>query len=217
MTRHRLSLILACLWLPAVLQAEPAPATVELPAPQTTGGMPLAEALAGRQSGRNFSPRPLSHELLSSLLWSATGVNRPGTGKRTAPTARNWQEVDVYVAMESGLYRYDAVRHVLEGVLARDIRAEAGIQEFVAVAPVVLIYVADHARMAGSAEDHRVFYSAVDTGFISQNVYLTCAANGLSTVVLGMVDKAALKEVMGLRPEQHVQLSQPVGYPAAAE
>jgi hypothetical protein len=73
--------------------------------------MPLSEALALRQSDRANLRRSRSPaEMLSSLLWSAAGVNRPGTGKRTAPTARNWQEIDVYVAMESGLYRYDAVR-----------------------------------------------------------------------------------------------------------
>jgi SagB-type dehydrogenase family enzyme len=217
MTCRRLPLILVFLWLPALLQAETGPEPIALPPPQTSGGLPLAEALALRRSGREFSPRPLPVETLSALLWSAAGVNRPDSGRRTAPTARNWQEIDVYVAMESGLYRYDAAGHVLEGVLAQDLRADAGIQDFVATAPAVLIFVADHARMAGSNEGNRVFYAAVDTGFISQNVYLFCAANGLSTVVLGMVDKPALKETMGLRAEQHVQLSQPVGYPATAD
>jgi SagB-type dehydrogenase family enzyme len=217
MKRRWMSWILAGLLLPALSWAETVPETIELPPPQTAGGMALSEALAQRQSRREFAPQPLPAEMLSSLLWSAAGVNRRETGKRTAPTARNWQEIDVYVAMESGLYRYDAAKHVLEGVLARDIREEAGIQEFVATAPAVLIFVADHARMSGSNEGNRVFYAAVDTGYISQNVYLHCAANGLSTVVLGMVDKDALKAAMGLRPEQHVQLTQPVGYPPHAE
>ncbi len=217
MNTRRLLATLVCLLVPATLWAETMPAPIELPPPQTSGGMPLSEALSLRRSGRALAPGPLSAEALSSLLWSAAGENRPGTGRRTAPAARNWQEIDVYVALESGLYRYDAPRHALDGVLANDLRGEAGIQEFVATAPAVLIFVADHARMTGSNEGNRVFYAAVDTGFISQNVYLYCAANGLSTVVLGMVDKEALKQAMGLRPDQQVQLTQPVGYPVAAD
>lgn len=213
MKRCLLTWILAGLCMSLASWAGAVPATVELPPPQTGGGMPLAEALALRRSGREFSPRPLSAEALSSLLWAAAGVNRAESGRRTSPTARNWQEIDVYVALEAGLYRYDAARHALVGVLAVDIREEAGIQTFVATAPAVLIYVADHDRMTGANDEARLFYSAVDTGFVSQNVYLHCAANGLSTVVLGMVDKPALKAAMGLRAGQHVQLSQPVGYP----
>lgn len=215
-TRHLLA-TLVCLLVPAALWADAVPETIVLPTPQTSGGMALSEALSLRRSDRAFAPEPLSAETLSSLLWSAVGENRPGTGRRTAPTARNWQEIDVYVALESGLYRYDAARHALDGVVAKDLRGEAGIQEFVATAPAVLVFVADYARMTGSNEGNRVFYAAVDTGFISQNVYLFCAANRLSTVVLGMVDKEALKVAMGLRPDQHVQLSQPVGLPPAAD
>lgn len=204
---------LAVLLAPVWSWAEPVPESIDLPPPQTAGGLPLSEALAARQSNRAFAPRPLALQELSSLLWAAAGVNRPDSGKRTAPTARNWQEIDVYVVLAAGTYRYDAAGHRLEGVRAGDLRAEAGIQEFVADAPVVLVYAADFARMTGASDDHRRFYAAVDTGFISQNVYLHCAANGLSTVVLGMVDKEALKAAIGLRPEQHVQLSQPVGFP----
>lgn len=181
---------------------------MELPAPHKTGGMPLMEALASRQSDREFSPLPLGSQTLSDLLWSAFGINRDD-GKRTAPSARNRQEIDIYVAMSSGLYLYDAKQHRLEQVLKTDIRGQTGKQPFTQDAPVNLIYVADYDRMAGD----EAFYSAVDTGFISQNVYLYCASEGLHTVVLGWVEKDALHAAMKLRPQQHVILTQPVGRP----
>lgn len=187
------------------------PETISLPAPQMTGGMPLMEALALRRTSRTFAATPLPLDTLSSLLWAAFGINRPDEGKRTAPSARNWQEIDLYVALPEGLYLYDAQAHALQGILAKDLRARAGEPPFTATAPVVLIYVADHSRMRGSNEQSRQFYSAADTGFISQNVYLYCAANQLATVVLGMVNKDLLKDLMELRGDQHVILTQPVG------
>lgn len=208
-------LVLLSVGLP-VLSIAGVPESIKLPAPQTSGGMPLSEALALRRTTRNFAPDALPPQLLSSLLWSAFGVNRPGEGKRTAPSARNWQEIDIYVALPDGLFLYNAAENILEGVLAADVRAAAGSQAFTDTAPVVLIYVADYSRMRGADAQGRMFYSATDTGFISQNVYLFSAANQLATVVLGMVDKEALKEIMDLRDEQHVVLSQPVGFPQGA-
>lgn len=195
------------------LQSAENGAALALPAPATSGGMSLVEALAQRRSSREFTSEPVPAATLSSLLWAAGGINRPDTGLRTAPSARNWQEIDIYVARADGLFLYNASSHTLEGVVDSDIRAATGMQPFVKDAPVVLVYVADYARMRGADEASRVFYSATDTGFISQNVYLFCAANNLATVVLGMVDKRALKEQMKLRSSQHVILSQPVGFP----
>jgi SagB-type dehydrogenase family enzyme len=190
-------------------------AVVELPAPERDGGKPLMQALALRQSQRAFAPDALSPQELANLLWAACGVNRSESGKRTAPTAVNWQEIDVYAALPQGLYLYDAKTHKLLPVLDQDIRQAAGKQGFVRTAPVVLIYVSDHARMGRAGEKDRDFYSATDTGFISQNVYLYCASAGLATVVVGMVDKPALEKTMGLRPDQKVILTQPVGRPSA--
>jgi len=189
---------------------------VPLPAPQKSGGMPLLEALSARQSLRDFSTQPLPDDVLSTLLWAACGVNRPDSGLRTAPTAKNWQEIHVYVARADGCYLYEPVAHQLRRVVEGDIRASAGLQPFVREAPVVLIYVADTPRMTGATAEMQDFYSATDTGFVSQNVYLYCAAQGLSTVVLGWVDKPALAKIMGLLPDQRIILTQPVGYPAAA-
>ncbi|MBU1127793.1 MAG: SagB/ThcOx family dehydrogenase [Candidatus Omnitrophica bacterium] len=184
---------------------------IKLSAPRLEKGKLLMEALSERQSSRSFSSEPLPIEVLSDLLWAAFGVNRPDSGRRTAPSARNWQEIDIYVAMEKGLYLYDAGQNVLQPVLAQDIRAACGLQAFTQIAPVDLIFVADLSKMSGD-KTITDFYSATDTGFISQNVYLFCASEGLSTVVLGWVDRIRLAEVMGLKENQKIVLTQPVGY-----
>jgi nitroreductase len=126
----------------------------------------------------------------------------------------NLQEIDIYVALADGLYLFRAEGHVLERVSGEDIRAVTGGQDFVAGAPVNLVFVADYSRMTrGSAAD-KDFYSATDTGFISQNVYLFCASEGLATVVRGWVDREALAKAMGLGEDQKIILAQTVGYPA---
>jgi SagB-type dehydrogenase family enzyme len=184
-----------------------------LPAPDMQGGIPLMQALARRSTSRTFAEKELPAQVLSDLLWAATGINRPESGKRTAPTARNLQEIDVYIVTAQGLYLYDVKEHALLPVLAKDIRAVTGRQDFVALAPVNLIFVVDYSRMGDAPEEIKKFYGATDTGFISQNVYLYCASAGLATVVRGAVDRDALAKAMELRPEQAVILAQTVGYP----
>lgn len=186
---------------------------LRLPEPQTAGGRPLMEALKDRKTSRAFSDTPLPMQELSDLLWAAFGINRPESGKRTAPSAVNWQEIDIYVCTAEGLYLFDAQAHALKLVAAQDIRALTGLQPFVKDAPVNLVYVADFARMGRGSEADKTFYSAADTGFISQNVYLYCASEGLATVVRGLVDREALSKAIGLRPGQRVTLAQSVGYP----
>jgi SagB-type dehydrogenase family enzyme len=134
-------------------------------------------------------------------------------GKRTAPSAKNWQEIDIYVAMAEGLYVYEAKTHVLQPVLAGDIRAMTGRQSFAADAPVNLVYVADLGRMGKASKEEQEIYSAADTGFISENVYLFCASEGLATVVRGSVDRETLAKAMRLRADQKIILAQTVGYP----
>jgi len=186
---------------------------VLLPEPQTGGGRPLMQVLKDRKTSRDFSTKKLPEQILSNLLWAACGINRPESGKRTAPTAMNKQEIDIYVSMAEGLYLYNAKSNTLEPVLAEDIREFTGGQGFVKEAPVNLVFVADFSKMRQGAEEQNIFYSATDTGFISQNVYLYCASEGLATVVRGMVDKPALEKKMGLRADQKVILAQTVGYP----
>jgi len=186
---------------------------ISLPKPQTSGGKPLMETLSLRKSAREFSSEELPLQTLSNLLWAAFGINRPESGKRTAPSAVNWQEIDIYVATSSGVYLYDAKTNQLKPVVSGDQRSAFGRQSFVRTAPVVLAYVADFSRMGKASPGDKEFYSAVDTGFISQNVYLFCASAGLNTVVLGIVDRNTLATTLGLKPEQKIILTQPVGYP----
>jgi SagB-type dehydrogenase family enzyme len=194
--------------------AAAAESIITLPKPDTSGGKPLMQALADRQSGREYSAQALPLPVLANLLWAAAGVNRPQSGKRTAPSAKGWAEIDVYVASADGLYIYDGKAHVLKLVVAKDLRALTGRQDFVGHAPVNLVYVADYERMdAESSDADKQLYAATDTGFIAQNVYLYCASQGLATVVRGWIDREALGRAMQLKPSQHIQLAQTVGYP----
>jgi SagB-type dehydrogenase family enzyme len=170
------------------------------------------QALSKRCSSRSFSSLKLPIDILSGLFWAANGVNRLDSGLRTAPSARNWQEIDIYAACEEGLYLYDHKGHYLKLVSKEDLRAHSGKQPFAATAPAVLIYVCNKLRMQGCPQEKINTYAAVDTGFISQNVYLYCAYKNLATVVLGMVDKEALAKKMGLNKNQMVTFTQPVGY-----
>lgn len=192
----------------------PASELLVLPPPQRRGGAPLMEALGARRSSREFDPRDLPLHLLSSLLWAAFGVNRPETQGRTAPSAHDWEEIDILVALASGLYGYEAHGHVLRRRLARDIRAHTGGQAFAAQAPVNLVYVADLSRMVHASAEERAWYAGPDAGFIAQNVYLFCASVGLASVVRGMIDRPALARLIGLSAHHSIILAQSVGYPA---
>jgi nitroreductase len=185
---------------------------VELPRPQTDIGRPLMQVLGDRSSSRAFSPEKLPAQVVSNLLWAAFGVNRPDSGKRTAPSAMNWQETDIYVATADGVYVYEAKAHQLIPVLRDDVRARTGTQSYVKDAPVNLVYVADLAK-TGSGSAERDMYVAADTGFIAQNVYLFCASEGLATVVRGSIERPALSKILRLRPDQRIILAQTVGYP----
>jgi len=188
-------------------------AVLQLPPPQTPRNTPLTEALKLRKSSREFSEKRLPLAVLSSLLWSAFGINRADSGKRTAPSARNWQEIEVYAVLAEGVFRYDAAAHMLQRTVPGDVRAATGVQDFVGRAPLNLVYVANLTRMTDASAEDNAFYLAADTGFVAQNVYLICAAEGLATVVRGLVDRKALAAAMGLRADQRIVLAQTVGYP----
>ncbi len=187
-------------------------ASIALPPPERHGGMPLVEALATRQSSRGFDSRELPLPLLSSLLWAGAGVNRPDGG-RTAPSAMNAQEVDLFVALPGGAYRYDAPAHRLDLVAGSDLRRITGYQDFVDDAPMDLVYVADHARMGLVPVERRTAYACTAAGAMAQNVYLFAAANGLATVIRAWIDREAIADALGLSHDQEVLLSQTVGYP----
>jgi nitroreductase len=185
---------------------------IKLPAPKMEGGMPLMQALKERRSGREFSSEKLPMKMLSNLLWAAWGINRPD-GHRTAPSARNMQEIDVYVALSDGLFLYEPKPHQLKRILAEDVRAATGNNDYVKDAAVNLIYVADPARGNLKESDAIEFYTGADTAFLAQNVYLFCASEKLEVVVRGNIDRAALAKIMKLRTDQKITLAQSVGYP----
>jgi SagB-type dehydrogenase family enzyme len=186
--------------------------SIQLTKPQIAGN-PLMEVLAKRSSSREFGSEPLPENILSNMLWAAAGINRPDSGKRTAPSAMNKQEIDVYVATSGGIYLYDAKSHSLKMIAAGDMRALTGKQDYVKEAAVNLIYVADFSRMSSASDQIKELYAAADTGFISENVYLYCASAGLATVVRAYIDKPALSKAMRLRADQKIILAQSVGYP----
>jgi SagB-type dehydrogenase family enzyme len=186
--------------------------SIDLPAPQKSGGMPLMEALAKRSTARAFDTKEISMQQLSNLLWAAFGVNRPD-GKHTAPSARNFQETDIYVLIKQGAYVYDAKNNRLDQVLAEDIRNLGGSQAFVKDAPVTLIFVADLAKMGSGDNEGKKNTANIDVGYISQNVYLYCASEGLATGARGSVDRSALGPKLNLRSDQTIILAQSVGYP----
>jgi len=201
----------------AILAAQPAGAAQEtdaivLPPPQLKGGKPLMEALALRRSTRAYSDRPLSREILSNLLWAAFGINRP-SGDRTAPYWRHIMVIDVYAVMADGAWLYDPKQHALARQSRDDIRGVTGLQDFVAGAPLNLVYVAHGERMQDVSPQDRRLYASVDAGFIGQNVYLFCASEGLASVFRGAVDQARLGRALQLDADRFVTFAQTVGYP----
>jgi nitroreductase len=193
---------------------QPSEAVLELPRPRGERS-PFMTLLAKRQSQREFSPEALSPEVLSDLLWAAFGINRPETGGRTAPSAMNAQEIDVYAALPGGVYRYHPKSHALHRVAEVDARRVTGYQDFVDDAPLDLIYVADGSQarhLPGWQDD---VFGATCAGAVSQNVYLFCAEQGLNTVVRAWFDRDALVNTLGLGPNERVLLTQTVGYPPA--
>lgn len=186
--------------------------TIPLPQPKKEGGKPLLQVLNERQSLREFAADKLTPQLLSNLLWAAWGTSRGGD-KRTAPSASNRQEIDMYVVMSDGAWLYNAKENSLKQVVAEDIRALTGSQPFVKEAPVNLVFVADLAKGGRTRQEDVEFYSGTNTGFIAENVYLFCASEGLATVVRASLDRAALAKALKLRPDQKITLAQTVGYP----
>ena len=185
---------------------------IALPSPQVEGGKPLMEALRERRTIREFSADKLSPQVLANLLWAAFGINRPQTGQRTAPSAMNSQEVDIYAALPEGLFLYNAKSNQLAQIVAGDIRPVAGGQDSFKQAAVTLIYVAELPRLAKAKPEGRPFYAGFDAGCICQNVYLYCASAGLATVVHDL-DRPPLAAAMKLKPDQQIILAQAVGFP----
>jgi len=193
--------------------ATPQPEPIRLPPPRTEGGKPLLSALKLRHSAREYSTRPLAAQTLSELLWAAFGVNR-SNGDRTAPYWRHVMVMDIYAAMTDGVWLYEPKSHILLPYLAADIRSATGLQDFVGVAPLDLIYVAHGERMTDISSSERRVFASVDAGFIGENVYLFCASEGLATVFRAALDYVELARILNLPEEQFVTFAQTVGYAA---
>jgi len=184
--------------------------SIHLPEPARTGGRPLLDLLCERHSSRSFSGDSLSLQTISDMLWASWGYNRQM--KRTAPSSHNRQEIELYLAMADGVYVWNAVQNVLIQVDGRDLRKTTGMQEFVGTAPLEVIFVADTSKITGKDERGVLETIFIDTGFISENMYLFCAQAGLITVVRAMVDRVSLAESLNLRPDQTVTMVQSIGY-----
>lgn len=197
------NILLSSLFLSVLFAAQNVYAleTKQLPAPRTDGGKPLMEALKERKTSRSFSDRPLEEQVLSDMLWAAFGINRPAEGKRTAPTALNKQNIDIYVLDAAGVWRYDAKTNTLAAVMQKDLRPVMDSQLFAAKAPVTLLYVAENDVTSG-----------MHAGSLYQNVGLFCASAGLNNVVRRM-DKDKLTQALSLPAGKEVIVSQSVGYP----
>ncbi len=185
---------------------------IALPPPKFSGGKPLTEALQLRRSTREYLDRRLPLQMLSDLLWSAFGVNR-SNGDRTAPYWRHVMVMDIYASMSDGVWLYEPKTHTLIPHMRADIRSQTGTQDFVASAPLNLIYVAHGERMQDINAEERRLYASVDAAFIGQNVYLYCASQNLGTVFRAAVDTAKLGQALRLPDQQFVTFAQTVGYP----
>jgi nitroreductase len=185
--------------------------TIQLPEPQKTGGMPLMEALSKRASVREYDSKEISMQQLSNLLWAAFGVNR-SDGKRTAPSANNKQEIDIYVLLKTGGYIYDAKNNVLNQIIAEDLRSQAAKENF-AAAPVQLLFVADLAKRGNGSEADKIGAANIDCGYISQNTYLYCSSEGLVTGARGTVNRDPLITKLKLRIDQKILIAHSVGFP----
>lgn len=182
--------------------------TIQLNKPDTKRGLSVMQALEKRQSTREYADKKLSHQDLSDLLWAANGINRPESGKRTAPSAMNYQEIDVYVCMPEGTYLYDAKVNALKPITKGDARpAVGGGQAFVAKAPLCVVLVGNLENFKGE-----VLMPAIDAGIVSQNISLFCSGVGLATVPRASMDQIKLKSMLKLKDSQRLLLNHPVGY-----
>lgn len=188
-------------------ELDPAP----LPPPQLQAGRPLMEVLKDRKSTREFSTNAVPLQTLANLLWAGFGTNR-ADGHLTAPSTMDSREIEIYVALAEGTYVYEPQSHRLRPLAAGDIRAKTGGQDYVKVAPVALVFVADLARLAKAKPEDRERYANIDVGFISQNIYLYCASEGLATVVHEL-DRRELPKLLNLKSDQRILLAQSVGFP----
>ncbi|MBP1763585.1 MAG: nitroreductase [Firmicutes bacterium] len=186
--------------------------TIKLMPAETDRGKPLMQVLKERKSERSYADQDFTLQDLSNLLWAADGITREN-GRRTAPSARNLQEFTIYVIVKNGIYSYDPANNELLSIAAGDFRKHAGLDAYVATAPVNLIYVADLAKMNWTTNvNEKMTIANLDVGFIAENVALFCTSEGFASVPRLSIDKDTLAQILKLRPEQKIILGTTVGY-----
>lgn len=188
--------------------------TIQLPDPEMKGGKPLLDLLQQRNSCKTFDEKPLNMQMISNLLWAAFGINRPDSGKRTAPSASNVQEMRLVVIMPDGAYYYDPQALALELIVSHDLRNLSSVQPNYPNAPLHLAYVSDYSQLEGDEQMALRFkqYSHTHAGFIGQNIYLFCASAGLGTCFVASFDKNGLAKALNLTADQDVIYTQIIGY-----
>jgi hypothetical protein len=234
------SLLVTLLLLPASSWAQVQDLkNIKLNEPNKKRGLSVMEALSVRASVREWSDKELSLSDLSDLLWAANGINRPEIKKRTAASAMNAQDVDIYVFMKDGVYLYDAPGHALIPVVPGDLRSQIGMAPggapggpggapgpkpagppgskpsggLPSPAPIQLILVSDVSRFGGGTPELKYEWAAIDTGIVSQNIALFCAATGMATRPRASIGKDRIKSLLKLKDSQYPFLNHPVGYP----
>lgn len=201
-------LILICSYMTVFSQNK-----IQLPKPELDKGKSLMECLQQRKTTRNFTTEKLDNHKISNILWAANGLNRPEDNRYTAPTAMNMQELSLYLAKDDGLYFYNPIDNSLEKLSNEDIRKETGTQVFVGKADFELIIVADIAKMGKVQDPTRYsFYAGRDAGYISQNIYLICASEGIGTVARGSFDNDKIVKLMKLDKNKFITLVHTIGY-----
>ena len=208
----RFFLFLAILGLVSTVNAQELQ-TIKLNEPNKTGGSSIMEAFSNRKTGREFSDKKLSDQDLSDLVWATAGINRKDAGLRTAPSWRNYQDVDLYVCFPEGVYLYNAKEHTLDPFAKGNFYPLiAANQEFVNDAPVILLLITDLSKMQEDNVLPQMVIAGLDAGIISQNISLFCAGKNMVTVPRGFMEKEELKKVLKLKESQYIMLNHPVGY-----
>ena len=208
----KLFLFLFILGLVLTANAQELP-TIKLNPPSKTGGSSVMEAFSNRKSTRTFSNKKLSTQDLSDLVWATAGVNRQDAGLRTAPSWRNYQDIDLYVCFPEGMYLYNQKEHVLVPFAKGDFYPLiAANQAFVNEAPVILLLVTDLSKMKDDNVLPQMVIAGLNAGIISQNISIFCSGKNMATVPRGFMEKEELKKVLKLKETQYIMLNHPVGY-----
>ena len=186
--------------------------SIVLNPPSKDRGKSVIDAMWHRASPREFDTKKISPQDLSDLLWAANGINRPDEGKRTAPSAVNAQDVDVYVFNETGVYIYNAQKHTLELVVEGDNRKIFAGPQDDSYPPILLLLVSDISRFRIGEDALNLECAAIDTGIVAQNILLFCTSIDMVGRPRAFMDKDTIKELLKLNDKQYPILNIPVAY-----